>query len=61
MASKAKNKTKKKKDLRIAQNVKKIKTVKSGGGKTMGELGLTREQLKKAYPWGTGPGYSPSK
>tara|TARA_R100000781_G_scaffold65656_1_gene41306 strand:- start:130 stop:327 length:198 start_codon:yes stop_codon:yes gene_type:complete len=30
-------------------------------GKTMGELGLNNEQLKKAYPWGGGSGYSPSK
>ena len=29
-------------------------------GKTMGELGLTREQMKKAYPWG-GKHSSPSK
>ena len=32
----------------------------TGGGKTMGELGLTRDQMKKAYPWG-GRHSSPSK
>ena len=42
------------------QGSKKLKPVKTGGGKTMGELGRTRDQMKKAYPWG-GRHSSPSK
>ena len=59
--AKDKKKTKKNRSKLLAMTTDTPSDKKKKKGKTMGELGLTREQMMKAYPWGRGSGYSPSK
>ena len=59
--AKDKKKAKKNRSKLLAMTTDTPSDKKKKKGKTMGELGLTREQMMKAYPWGRGSGYSPSK